>query len=74
MLVASNRGVAVLPDWVVREVKYSSDYVTRPLTEAGVTRRLYAATRAEDTAKPFMAQLIRLARTEPVKLQRQIAS
>jgi LysR family transcriptional regulator for metE and metH len=70
LLVASNRGVAVLPDWVVREVKYSSDYVTRPLTEAGVTRRLYAATRTEDTAKPFMAQLIRLARTEPVKLQR----
>ena len=44
LLVASNRGVSVLPDWVVREVKYSSDYVTRPLTENGVTRRLYAAT------------------------------
>jgi LysR family transcriptional regulator, regulator for metE and metH len=33
LLVASNRGVAVLPDWVVREVRTSSDYVTRPLTE-----------------------------------------
>ena len=43
LLVASNRGVAVLPDWVVREVRYSSDYVTRPLTEKGVTKRLYAA-------------------------------
>ena len=32
MLVASNRGVAVLPDWVVRELRTSSDYVTRPLT------------------------------------------
>ena len=70
LLVASNRGVAVLPDWVVREVKYHSDYVTRPLTETGVTRRLYAATRDVDTAKPFMAHLLRLARTEPVKLQR----
>ena len=71
LLVASNRGVAVLPDWVVREVRYSSDYVTRPLTEAGITRRLYAAVRSEDAAKPFMAHLLRLARTIPVKLQRQ---
>ncbi|MCG6903378.1 MAG: LysR family transcriptional regulator [Rhodobacter sp.] len=70
LLVASNRGVAVLPDWVVREVKYHSDYVTRPITETGLTRRLYAATRDVDTAKPFMAHLLRLARTEPVKLQR----
>lgn len=70
MLVASNRGVSVLPDWVLREVRFSSDYVTRPLTESGLTRRLYAATRAEDGAKPYMAHVLRLARTEPVKLQR----
>ena len=70
LLVASGRGVAVLPDWVLREVKYSSDYVTRPLTETGMTKRLYAATRDEDTTKPFMAHVLRLARTEPVKLQR----
>ncbi|MEM1236646.1 MAG: LysR family transcriptional regulator [Pseudomonadota bacterium] len=71
LLVASNRGVAVLPDWVVREVRYHSDYVTRPLTEAGVTRRLYAATRSDDTTKPFMAHLLKLARSEPLKLQRK---
>jgi LysR family transcriptional regulator, regulator for metE and metH len=73
MLVASNRGVAVLPDWVVREVRYHSDYVTRPLTEKGVTKRLYAATRAEDTTLPFMAHVLRLARTIPVQLQREKA-
>ncbi|MDF0603631.1 LysR family transcriptional regulator [Psychromarinibacter sp. C21-152] len=71
LLVASNRGVAVLPDWVVREVRYNSDYVTRPLTETGLTRRLFAATRSEDTARPFMSHLLKLARTEPLKLQRQ---
>ncbi len=71
LLVASNRGVAVLPDWVVREVRYNSDYVTRPLTETGLTRRLYAATRTEDTSRPFMSHLLKLARTEPLKLQRQ---
>jgi len=70
LLVASNRGVAVLPDWVVREVRYNSEYVTRPLTEHGLTRRLFAATRREDTTKPFMAHLLKLARTEPVKMQR----
>ena len=70
LLVASNRGVAVLPDWVVKQVRYNSDYVTRPLTKGGITRRLYAATRAEDTSRPFMAHLIRLARQEAVKLQR----
>ena len=69
LLVASNRGVAVLPDWVVREVKYSSDYVTRPLTKEGITRRLYAATRSEDVEKAFVRDLIRFARIEAVKLQ-----
>ena len=69
LLVASNRGVSVLPDWVVREVKYNSDYVTRPLTEDGITRRLYAAVRGEDRTKPYMADLIRLARVEARKLQ-----
>jgi LysR family transcriptional regulator for metE and metH len=70
LLVASNRGVAVLPDWVVREVRYNSDYVTRPLTEQGITRRLFAAARSDDVEKPFMAHFLRLARTIPVRLQR----
>ena len=69
LLVASNRGVTVLPDWVVREVKYSSDYVTRPLTKEGLTRRLYAAVRTEDLEKPYMQLLIQLAGEEARRLQ-----
>ncbi|TCL09957.1 LysR family transcriptional regulator for metE and metH [Shimia isoporae] len=69
LLVASNRGVSVLPDWVVREVKYSSDYVTRPLTNQGLTRQLFAATRDEDLEKPYMQDLIRLAGKEARRLQ-----
>ena len=69
LLVESNRGVAVLPDWVVREVKYSSDYVTRPLTKEGITRRLYAAVRTDDLDKPFMQHLLKLAGEEARKLQ-----
>ncbi|GAA6196645.1 LysR family transcriptional regulator [Pseudophaeobacter sp.] len=71
LLVASNRGITVLPDWVVREVKYSSDYVTRPLTKSGITRRLYAAIRSDDRQKPYMQELIRLAKVEARKLQQQ---
>ncbi|NOD84114.1 LysR family transcriptional regulator [Ruegeria sp. HKCCD6119] len=71
LLVASNRGISVLPDWVVREVKYNSDYVTRPLTKEGITRRLYAAIRSEDLEKPFVQELVKLAREEARKLQSQ---
>jgi LysR family transcriptional regulator, regulator for metE and metH len=70
MLVGSNRGVAVLPDWVMREVKTNADYITRPLGPEVVTKRMYAATREEDAAKPYVAHFLRLARSEPVKLQR----
>ena len=69
LLVASNRGVSVLPDWVVREVKYSSDYITRPLTKGGITKRLYAAVRDADMDKPYMQELIRLEGAEAKKLQ-----
>jgi LysR family transcriptional regulator for metE and metH len=72
MLVGSNRGVAVLPDWVMREVRLNADYVTRPLGPDPVTKRMFAATREEDVAKPHIAHFLRLARSEPVKLQRDI--
>ncbi len=70
LLVASGRGVAVLPDWVLREVRTSSEYITRPLGPEGMTKRLYAATRAQDASLPFMAHFLRLARTEPLRLQK----
>ena len=70
MLVAAGRGVSVLPDWVLREVKSSAEYITRPLTEAGVTKRLYAAVREDDASLPFMAHFLKLAREIPIRLQR----
>jgi LysR family transcriptional regulator, regulator for metE and metH len=70
MLVAAGRGVAVMPDWVLRDVKTHADYITRPLGPQVVTKRLYAATRSADTEKPYMAHFLRLGRSEPVKLQR----
>ncbi|QPM90128.1 LysR family transcriptional regulator [Pseudooceanicola algae] len=70
LLVASGRGVAVLPDWVTRKIRSSADFAIRPLTSGKVTRRMYAACRADEAAKPYMAHFTRLARTEAVKLQR----
>ncbi len=70
MLVGSNRGVAVLPDWVLRTVRDNPDYALRPLAPGNITKRLYAATRDEDATKPFIAHFLRLGRSEPVKLQR----
>ena len=64
LLVASNRGVSVLPDWVVREVRYNSDYITKPLTPVGITRTLYAAVRSVQIGTPYMQKLIELARTK----------
>lgn len=70
MLVGSNRGVAVLPDWVVREVRSNADYVTRPLGPGDIVKRTYAVTREMDAVKPYMAHFLKLGRSEPVKLQR----
>jgi len=70
MLVAAGRGVTVLPDWVLRDVRARPDYVVKHITAGGLTKRMYAAVREEDTARPYIAHMIRLARTEPVKLQR----
>lgn len=69
LLVASGRGVAVLPDWVLRSGTHPRDLVSRRLTEAGLTRRIYAAIRAEDISQPFTAHFIRLARQEALRLQ-----
>ena len=70
MLIGSNRGVGVLPDWVVRDLRANPDYALRPLAPGNVTRRLYACLRQEDAARPYMAHFLKLGRSEPVKLQR----
>ncbi len=70
MLVASGRGVSVLPDWVLREIRTSTDYITRPITEKGLTKRLYAAIRSDEADLPYMAHFLRLGREIPVRMQR----
>ena len=62
LLVASGRGVAVLPDWVLAREAQNPDIRTLRLGRKGVTRRLYAAIRDEDRNQPFMQDMLRLAR------------
>lgn len=70
MLVASGRGVSVMPDWVLREHAGNPELATIPLGKGGTLRRLYAAMRQEDLAQPYMAYVLRLARTEPLRFLR----
>ena len=71
LLVASNRGVSALPDWVIREVKYISDCVTKSITAKGIHRTLYAAARLSDLRQPFVADLIKWAGREAKLLRNQ---
>ena len=70
MLIAAGRGVAVMPDWVLRAQATNPELALLPLGRNGVLRRLYAALRTEDLHQPFMAHFLRLARTEPLRLMR----
>ncbi|MEL0099946.1 MAG: LysR family transcriptional regulator, partial [Opitutae bacterium] len=48
MLVGANKGVTVLPDWVIRSADIDAGLVARPVTRNGLTRQLYAAVRQDD--------------------------
>lgn len=61
LLVASQRGVAVLPDWVLEDASQDS-LVTRPLSSQGLFGTLHAAIRAGDSQAPFMREFIDIAR------------
>lgn len=58
-LVASGRGVAALPDWVVRDYEQKGWVVSRQLSDdhspEGLKRTLYAAYRSIDMQQAFMS-------------------
>ena len=60
-LVASKRGVAVLPDWVLHESMQSGRIHSCPLGEHGLHGMLYAAVRNTDQKLPFVQSFIALA-------------
>ncbi|MCG6110702.1 MAG: LysR family transcriptional regulator [Paracoccus sp.] len=70
MLVASGRGVAVMPDWVLRREAANPELALLPLGPQGIRRRLYAAVRTDDLSQPYLAHVLRLSRTEPLRMLR----
>ncbi|MDP0928225.1 MULTISPECIES: LysR family transcriptional regulator [Paracoccus] len=73
MLVASGRGVAVMPDWVLRRHAANPELALLPLGQQGIRRKLYAAVREADMIYPYMSHVLRLARTEPLRMLREPA-
>lgn len=62
LLVASGRGVAALPDWVLREAAQAESLTTRPLGRNGLKGTLYAAVRKTDHELGYVQDFVRLAR------------
>jgi len=62
LLVATLKGVAVLPDWVLKESLSQDSLTTRPLGKNGMRGTLYSATREGEQALPYMQGFVELSR------------
>ncbi len=60
--VASNRGVAALPNWALQDALAKGQLRGVPLGEQGLWRTLYAAVREEDYERPYVQAFLELAR------------
>jgi len=77
-LVASGRGIAALPDWVVEPYEQKGWVVSRPIPmtdTAGLRRTLYAGYRQSDDGLAFLTAflqlLTRMTHTEPRGLRNE---
>lgn len=62
LLVASGKGVAVLPDWVVSDEGQRHRFTVRHLTSKdGIFRTLYAAGRESELDQPYLLDFIEIA-------------
>ena len=61
-LVASRRGISVLPDWVVNEYIEKKYVSARPLGEQGMRGTLYAAIRRREADQVYLNDFIKLAK------------
>lgn len=60
MLVATSRGVAVLPRWAVQTYLQRQYVTAKPITEAGLTADVWAAIRASESAKAYLVDFVSL--------------
>ena len=69
LLAASNKGVSVLPDWVLKESStQEQQLVSKKLTANGIQRTLYAAVRRKDSNKAFIQTFLELSRNSAIDL------
>jgi len=61
-LVASGRGLAALPNWVLDDYVKQGLIAVRPAGPEGVWPNLYAALRREDARRPYVQEFVKLAR------------
>lgn len=66
LLVASNRGVAVMPDWVVANEQYGHDFVAKKITKNGLTKRLYAAVRENDKKLGYIEDFVKFTKDQTI--------
>jgi LysR family transcriptional regulator for metE and metH len=66
LLVASNRGVAVMPDWVVANEQYGHDFVAKKITKDGLTKRLYAAVRENDKELGYIEDFVKFTKDQTI--------
>ena len=64
LLVASGRGVSVLPDWVIEDQKYGHDFIAKPLSKNGITRTLYAAMRENEKNLGYMKDFVKFTQVQ----------
>ena len=60
LLVSANKGISVLPDWVLNSSQSLENIISKPLTENGLRRQLFAATRLNESHKPYMNKFLEL--------------
>ncbi|NIF29485.1 LysR family transcriptional regulator [Pantoea sp. Tr-811] len=62
MLVAANRGIAVLPRWAVQTYLQRQYVSARPITSKGLISDIWAATLPAESGKPYMVEFLSLLR------------
>ena len=62
LLVGANKGVSVLPDWVLRNSRETEHLTQKKLTQKGVTQKLYAAVRKRDSDKLYIETFLSLSK------------
>lgn len=62
LLVSANKGVSVLPDWVLQSSRETGHLTQKRLTKKGTSRKLYAAVRRRDSKKLYIKTFLSLSK------------